>query len=252
MLDMLRNLFDPLFALLGGLLTTFHADLGAPWWLSIIMLTVIVRAALLPLAIRQTKNMRAMQNLRPELQKLQKEHKEDPRKLQQETMKLHKERNVNPLGGCLPILVQIPILMVLYFTLKEFETLESFQTGGLLWFTDLTASDPFFILPIAYVLTMMASQEVVIRNSPMQSQQQKMMRFLPIAFGFFLARFPAGLLLYWVASNTISLIQNLVIYRAYPVVIHEAETKEIPTKNAAPVKPATPKKRRKKKSKSRR
>ncbi len=252
MLEMLRNLAGPLFDLLGGLLLTFHEDLGAPWWLSIIMLTVIVRSALLPLAIRQTKNMRAMQNLRPELQKLQKEHKEDPRKLQQETMKLHKERNVNPLGGCLPVLVQIPILMVLYFTLKEFETLASFQTGGLLWFTDLTAADPFFILPIAYVLAMMASQEVVIRNSPMQSQQQKMMRFLPIVFGFFLARFPAGLLLYWVASNTISLIQNLVIYRAYPAIVHEAETKEIPTKAPASVKPAAPKKRRKKKSKSRR
>ncbi len=249
MLDMLRNLFDPLFDLLGGLLMTFHTDLGAPWWLSIIMLTVIVRAALLPLAIRQTKNMRAMQTLRPELQKLQEEHKGDPQKLQQETIKLHRERNVNPLGGCLPVLVQIPILMILYFTLKEFETLASFQTGGLLWFADLTAADPFFILPIAYVLTMMASQEVVIRNSPMQSQQQKMMRFLPIVFGFFLARFPAGLLIYWVASNTISLIQNLVIYRAYPAIVHEEETKEVPTKAPAP---KAPKKRRKKKSKSRR
>ncbi|CAN5619647.1 MAG: membrane protein insertase YidC [Actinomycetota bacterium] len=247
MLDMLRNLFDPLFDLLGGLLLTFHTDLGAPWWLSIIMLTVIVRSALLPLAIRQTKNMRAMQNLRPDLERLQKKHKEDPRKLQQETMKLHKERNVSPLGGCLPILVQIPILMVLYFTLKEFETLSSFQSGGLLWFTDLTAADPFFILPIAYVLTMMASQEVVIRNSPMQSGQQKMMRLLPIAFGFFLARFPAGLLVYWVASNAISLIQNLAIYRAYPAIAHEEDPKEIPEK-----KPAAPKKRRKKKSKSRR
>jgi YidC/Oxa1 family membrane protein insertase len=249
MLDMLRNLFDPLFDLLGGLLLTFHTDLGAPWWLSIIMLTLVVRAALLPLAVRQTKNMRAMQNLRPELQKLQKEHKDDPQRLRQETMELHRERNINPLGGCLPILIQIPILMVLYFTLKEFETLSSFQSGGLLWFTDLTAADPLFTLPIAYVLTMMASQEVVIRNSPMQSGQQKMMRFLPIAFGFFLARFPAGLLVYWVASNTISLIQNLAIYRAYPTIIHEEQTKETPTKKPAP-KP--PKKRRKKKSKNRR
>ncbi|MBA2691018.1 MAG: membrane protein insertase YidC [Rubrobacter sp.] len=248
MLDTLRNLFDPLFDLLGGLLLTFHTDLGAPWWLSIIMLTIVVRTALSPLAIRQTKNMRAMQNLRPELQKLQKEHKDDPQKLREETMELHRERNINPLGGCLPILIQIPILMVLYFTLKEFETLSSFQSGGLLWFTDLTAADPLFILPISYVLTMMSSQEVVIRNSPMQSGQQKIMRLLPIAFGFFLARFPAGLLVYWVASNTISLIQNLAIYRAYPAIANE-EPKEAPTKKATP-KP--PKKRRKKKSKSRR
>ncbi len=245
MLEFLRSLFDPLFDLLGAMLTTFHTDLVAPWWLSIVMLTVIVRAILLPLTFHSTKNMRAMQTLRPELQELQKEHKEDPRKLQQETMKLYREKKVNPLGGCLPVFVQLPILMVLYFTLKEFESLPSFQSGGLFWFADLTVADPFFILPIAYVLTMMASQEVVVRNSPMQPQQQKIMRLLPIAFGFFLARFPAGLLVYWVASNLISLIQNLVVYRVYPAIVHEEETHEVPTKNAAP------KKRRKKKSKSR-
>jgi YidC/Oxa1 family membrane protein insertase len=249
MLETLRALFDPLFDLLGGLLTVFHADLGAPWWLSIVMLTVVVRAALLPLAVRQTKNMRATQALRPDLEKLQKEHKEDPQKLQQETMRLYRERKVNPLGGCLPIAVQIPILTVLYFTLKEFETLQSFQTGGLLWFADLTVADPFFILPVAYVITMMASQEVVIRNSPMQSRQQKIMRFLPIPLGVFLATFPAGLLVYWVASNVISLIQNLVIYRAYPAVVHEEPTMETPAKRFTP---AAPKKRRKKKSKVRR
>lgn len=249
MLDTLRALLDPLFDLLGGLLTFFHADLGAPWWLAIIMLTVVVRVALLPLAVRQTKNMRATQSLRPELEKLRKEHKEDPQKLQKETMELHRERNINPLGGCLPVLVQIPILMVLYFTLKEFETLESFRTGGLSWFADLTTHDPLFILPIAYIVTMMAAQEIVIRNSPMQSSQQKLMRLLPVPLGVFLASFPAGTLVYWVASNLISLFQNLAIYRAYPAIAHKEATKENPTGKAIPNPPK--KRRRKKKSKNR-
>lgn len=220
MLEFLRNLFDPLFNLLGALLTTFHEDLGAPWWLSIIMLTVCVRAVLLPLTIRQTRSMRAMQTLKPEMDALREKHKGEPQKVQQEMMKLYQERKVNPLGGCLPVVVQLPIFLVLYYTIREFEKLESFRTGGLFWFTDLTAADPLFILPVFYVLTMMAAQEVTLRNAPMQGQQQMIMRFLPIAFGFFLARFPAGLLIYWIASNTISFVQNLMIYRLYPAITH--------------------------------
>jgi YidC/Oxa1 family membrane protein insertase len=213
LLQTLRNIFDPLFDLMGGVLTTFH-DFGAPWWLSIMMLTVVVRTLLFPLTVRQVKSMRKMQELQPEMQALREKHKDDPQKQQQELMKLYGERRVNPLGGCLPLLVQLPIFLVLYYTIKEFEALESFRTGGLFWFQDLTARDPYFILPILYVLTLMASQEITLKR--VDPKQRTIMRVMPVAFAFFLYSFPAGLFVYWVTSNVISFVQNFLIYRNAP------------------------------------
>lgn len=213
MLQFLRDLFDPLFNVMGYILTTFHGW-GAPWWLSIIMLTVVVRTFLFPLTIRQVKSMRKMQDLKPEMDKLRKEHKDDPKKLQQEMMRLYSERGANPLGGCLPILVQLPIFLVLYYTIREFDRLESFRTGGLFWFQDLTVYDPLYILPVLYIATMMISQEIAMQNTA--PEQKRIMRFLPLVFGIVLLRFPAGLFVYWVSSNVISIFQNLLIYRNAP------------------------------------
>ena len=225
MLDFLRNLFDPLFNLLGFTLTSFHS-FGAPWWLCIVMLTVVVRTLLFPLTVRQVKSMRKMQELKPDLDKIRADYKEDPRKQQEEVMKLYGERKVNPIGGCLPALVQLPIFLVLYYTIKEFETLESFRTGGLLWFQNLTMADPLYILPVLYIVTMTAAQEISARHAA--PEQRKLMRFLPLVFGVVLAvgGFPAGLFVYWIASNTISIGQNYLVYR------------NAPTPPAAP--PATP------------
>lgn len=213
MLHFLRDLFDPLFNVMGFTLQTFH-DWGAPWWLSIMMLTVVVRTFLFPLTIRQVKSMRKMQDLKPAMDELRKEHKDDPQKLQQEMMKLYSERGANPLGGCLPIFVQLPIFLVLYYTIREFDKLESFRTGGLLWFQDLTVYDPLYILPVLYIATMMVSQEIAMQNTA--PEQKRIMRFLPLVFGIVLLRFPAGLFVYWVTSNVISIVQNFLIYRNVP------------------------------------
>jgi YidC/Oxa1 family membrane protein insertase len=213
MLQFLRDLFDPLFNIMGFTLQTFH-DWGAPWWLSIMMLTVVVRTFLFPLTIRQVKSMRKMQDLKPAMDELRKEHKDDPQKLQQEMMKLYSEGGANPLGGCLPIFVQLPIFLVLYYTIREFDRLESFRTGGLLWFQDLTVYDPLYILPVLYIATMMVSQEIAMKNTA--PEQKRIMRFLPLVFGIVLLRFPAGLFVYWVTSNVISIVQNLLIYRNVP------------------------------------
>jgi YidC/Oxa1 family membrane protein insertase len=137
--------------------------------------------------------------------------------------KLYQERKVNPLGGCLPVIVQLPIFIVLYYTIRHFDTLESFRTGGLFWFPDLTQPDHLFILPALYVLTMMASQEITIRNTA--PQQRQLMRLLPLVFGFFLARFPSALFVYWITSNCITFAQNYVIYYVLPH--KKAETEEI-------------------------
>ena len=213
MLDSLRNLLDPLFNVMGGTLSTFHGW-GAPWWLAIVMLTIVVRTLLFPITYRQVKSMRRMQDLKPDMDRIRAEYKDDVQKQREEIAKLYQERQVNPLGGCLPIFIQLPIFLVLYYTIRHFDKLESFRTGGLFWFKDLTVYDHLFILPVLYVLTMMASQELSIRNTA--AQQKQLMRFLPIIFGFFLARFPSGLFVYWVTSNLITFTQNYVIYNVLP------------------------------------
>ena len=242
MLDFLRNLLDPLFNLMGATLSTFHGW-GAPWWLAIVMLTIIVRTLLFPITYRQVRSMRRMQDLKPDMDRIRAENKDDVQKQREEMAKLYQERNVNPLGGCLPVVIQLPIFLVLYYTIRHFDKLESFRTGGLLWFTDLTQPDHLFILPVLYVLTMMASQELTIRNTA--PQQAQLMRFLPIIFGFFLARFPAGLFVYWVTSNLITFCQNYVIYNVLPHKTADTEEKS-PAETGKKTTPAAKKEQEKK------
>jgi YidC/Oxa1 family membrane protein insertase len=145
-------------------------------------------------------------------------------------MKLYTERRVNPLGGCLPLIVQLPIFIVLYYTIKRFDALESFASGGLFWFKDLTIADPYFILPVAYVLTMMASQHWTLKYTA--PQQKQLMRILPVVFGLFLLRFPAGLFVYWISSNIITFVQNYLIYGRSPankVPGQATRTSEVPS-----------------------
>jgi YidC/Oxa1 family membrane protein insertase len=242
MLDFLRNLLDPLFNLMGATLSTFHGW-GAPWWLSIVMLTVVVRTLLFPITYRQVKSMRRMQDLKPDMDRIRTEYKDDTQKQREEMAKLYQERQVNPLGGCLPIFIQLPIFLVLYYTIRHFDTLESFRTGGLLWFQDLTQPDHLFILPVLYVATMMASQELTLRNTA--SQQKQLMRFLPIVFGFFLARFPSGLFVYWITSNCITFAQNYVIYYVLPHKKPETEEAKSSTEATAEIVPTANKEQEK-------
>ena len=216
MVEFLGDLFEPLTQLLGFGLQTFYS-LGAPWWLSIVLLTVVVRTLLFPLTVRQVRNMRQLQELKPALDEIRAEHKDDPKKQQEAMMQLYAEREVNPLGGCLPMVVQLPVFLGLYYTIKEFESLQSFRGGGLWWFADLTTADPYFILPVVYVITMMAAQEVSLRHTA--PRQRQLMRLLPPVFGFFLALagFPSGLFVYWIASNVISLVQNILVYYRLPI-----------------------------------
>ena len=211
MIELLGNLLAPLVALLGAGLQFFHGA-GLPWWLAIVMLTFVVRTILFPLTIKQVRNMRQLQELKPDLERIREKHGKDVKKQQQATMELYAERSVSPLGGCLPALVQMPIFLGLYYTIKDFEKLPSFASGGLLWFQDLTAVDSYFMLPVIFVVTMMAAQEITLRNTA--PQQRRLMRILPPFFGVFMAvgGFPAGLFIYWIANNIISLIQNVLIY----------------------------------------
>jgi YidC/Oxa1 family membrane protein insertase len=211
---------------LGAILMFFHG-LGLPWWAAIALLTIVVRSVLFPLTVKQVKSMRQMQELRPKLQEIQAKHKGDRQKLQEEQMKLYQETGVNPVGGCLPLLIQMPIFIGIFYIIREFGgtsgmigvpdtvgTVESFTTGGALWFSNLSQPDPLFLLPVISAVTMVGSMEMT--NKQMEPQMRWVMRVVPVVFIFFTIFFPAGLLVYIVTSNFVTLLQNYLIYYRGP------------------------------------
>lgn len=220
--DFFQNLFGPVVNVLGAILLYFHQTLGAPWWLSIVMLTVIVRSLLFPLTVKQVRSMRAMQDLKPQMDKVRAQFKDNPQRQREEMAKVYQEQGVNPLGGCLPILVQMPIFIGIFYVIREFggtpgrtaPEYESFTSGGILWFQDLSHADPTYLLPIISAVTMLAATEITSKN--VDPQQRWLMRLLPIGFTAFLLNFPAGLFVYWITSNLVTLIQNYVIYNHGP------------------------------------
>lgn len=212
--EFLENLFSPLTGILGSGLEFFYSQ-GVPWWLSIAILTVIVRSLLFPLTIKQVKSMRAMQDLKPEMDRIRAKYKDNRQKQQEEIMKLYQERQVNPLGGCFPILVQMPIFIAMFWIIQDFEQEHpDFTSGGMLWFTDLSASDPYYILPVLSAVTMLAASEITAKN--IDPQQRWLMRIVPVGIIVFIYYFPAGLFIYWITSNLVTLVQNYLIYNHGP------------------------------------
>ncbi|EGQ9321309.1 membrane protein insertase YidC [Vibrio cholerae] len=181
------------------------------WGVAIICLTFIVRGAMYPLTKAQYTSMAKMRMLQPKLQAMRERIGDDRQRMSQEMMELYKKEKVNPLGGCLPILLQMPIFIALYWALMESVELRHSPFFG--WIHDLSAQDPYYILP----LLMGASMFVIQKMSPTTITdpiQQKIMTFMPVMFTFFFLWFPSGLVLYWLVSNIVTLIQQTLIYKA--------------------------------------
>ena len=220
--DFFANLFGPIVSVLGAVLLYFHQTLGAPWWLSIVMLTVIVRSLLFPLTVKQVRSMRAMQDLKPHMDRVRAQFKDNPQRQREEMAKVYQDQGVNPLGGCLPILVQMPVFIGIFYVIRLFggtpgrtaPEYPSFTEGGILWFQDLSHADPTYLLPIISAITMLAATEITAKN--VDPQQRWLMRLLPVGFTVFLLNFPAGLFMYWITSNLVTLVQNYVIYNYGP------------------------------------
>lgn len=222
--EFLERVFAPLTGALGWALEYVHAQ-GAPWWLSIAILTVVVRTILFPLTIRQVKSMRAMQDLKPDMDRIRAQYRDNRQRQQEEIMKLYQERQVNPFGSCFPLLIQMPIFIGMFYVIRGFgDTHPSFTSGGILWFQDLSAYDPFYILPVLSALTMLAASEITSKH--IDPQQRWIMRTLPVVFTIFLLTFPAGLFMYWITSNLVTLVQNYVIYNHGPGKKSPAATKD--------------------------
>ncbi|MDN5848757.1 MAG: membrane protein insertase YidC [Nitrococcus sp.] len=202
-------------------LSWIHSVVGN-WGWAIILLTVLIKLVFYKPSEASYRSMARMRKLQPRMQQLKERFGDDRQRMNQELMDLYKREKVNPLGGCLPIVIQIPVFIALYWVLLE--SVELRQAPFMLWLNDLSAPDPYYVLPIIMGLTMLAQQR--LNPMPMDPIQQKIMLFMPIVFTGFFLFFPAGLVLYYTVNNSLSILQQWLIIRR----IEKTETKQVNVK----------------------
>ncbi|MEZ5503052.1 MAG: membrane protein insertase YidC [Halioglobus sp.] len=195
---------QPLF----WLLTKIHALVGN-WGVAIILLTVLIKGAFFKLSAASYKSMANMRRVQPKMVAIREQFAEDKQKQSQAMMELYKKEKINPMGGCLPILVQMPVFISLYWMLME--SVELRQAPFILWIKDLSVMDPYFVLPLIMGASMFFMQK--LNPPPPDPMQARIMQWMPVMFTFFFLWFPAGLVLYWVVNNLLSMAQQWVITR---------------------------------------
>jgi YidC/Oxa1 family membrane protein insertase len=200
----LTILSDPLF----WLLKFIHEYIGN-WGWAIIFVTLIIKLVFFKLSEAAYRSMAKMRKFQPKIQQLKERYGSDKQRMSQAMMDLYKKEKINPLGGCLPMLVQIPVFIALYWVLLE--SVELRQAPFILWIDDLSAKDPYYVLPLIMGISMFVQQK--LNPAPMDPMQAKILSFLPIVFTLFFAFFPSGLVLYWVANNILSIAQQWYITR---------------------------------------
>lgn len=212
------NILQPLIDIANAVLQFFHDEVGLSWGMSIIALTIVTRAVLLPLTYKQLKGMRALQALQPQLKEIQEKYKNDKQRMQQEMMRFYKENKVNPFASCIPLLAQLPVFITLFFLLKD-ELPDDILPGeeSFLFINDLTekaVGGELILLLVLYIGTQLISGLVM---SITADKSQRMLMFaLPLIFVPFILSFPAGLILYWITTNVWTIGQQLVIQKVVP------------------------------------
>ena len=191
------------------LLEKIHGYVGN-WGWAIVLLTILIKLAFFKLTEAQYRSMARMRKLQPRIDQLKERYGEDRQRMSQAMMEMYKKEKVNPLGGCLPILVQIPIFIALYWVLLE--SVELRQAPFILWIDNLSARDPYFVLPLLNAVFMIITQRLT-PAAGMDPMQRKMMNVMPVVFSVMFAFFPAGLVLYWATNAGLSLAQQYYITR---------------------------------------
>ena len=187
-------------------------DITGNYGIAIILLTILVRAVILPLTVYQMKSMKKMQEIQPLIKELQEKYKDQPEKLNQEMMQVYRTQGVNPFAGCLPLLIQMPFLYAIFGVLHSFNPAP--HSPGFLWIPDLNAKDPYLILPILTVVSMLAQSWLT--GAGQDPNQRVMMYMMPILFGYISYTMPqSGVVLYWVVSTLFGLAQQAV-YPGFP------------------------------------
>ncbi|MDQ2760444.1 MAG: membrane protein insertase YidC [Actinomycetota bacterium] len=233
----ITSIIQPLIDVFESVLKFFHNSAGVSWGFSIVLLTVVIRAILLPLTLKQFRSMQALQLHQPELKALQAKYKEDKKRQQEEVMKFYKENKVNPFGSCLPLVLQLPVFISLFYMLRGSLTQDicpriqlayqhlhhvsaSHTTpcgvghgAGFLFIGDLTSHAvgvTMVVLIILYVGTQLTSS-LLMQTPTMDKTQRKIMLFMPLVFVFFIIRYPSGLLVYWITTNAWTIAQQYIV-----------------------------------------
>jgi len=238
------NIFQPLIDVFGSILTFFHNSLGIPWGWSIVVLTVAVRALLIPLAFKQFHSMQKLQQVAPQLKAIQNKYKEDKQRQQQEVMKFYKENEINPFASCLPLVAQLPVFIGLFYTLRTTlrkDICPQLQPGaflrgghwvvpsvahtkacgaghgaGFLFISDMTnkaTGITLVALIVLYVGTQLVSS-LMMATPTMERSQRMIMLFMPLFFVVIIINFPSGLIVYWITTNTWTILQQYLIRRS--------------------------------------
>src|SRR5919106_2870783 len=217
----LANVFQPLIDVADALLVFLHDDVGLSWGWSIVGLTVIVRLAMVPLTIKQIKSMNALRALQPQMKQIQEKYKGDRQKMNQAMMRFYQENKVNPFASCLPLLLQLPVFMALFFLLNGDDFKDKVAASGdsraWLFVNDITekaAGGDLVILLVLFIASQMASTMVMAVTA--DKTQQRIMLLLPLVFAAFIPNFPAGLIVYWITTDFWTLGQQLVVRKLSP------------------------------------
>ncbi len=194
----------PLFWVLKLFYKIFHN-----YGIAIIILTMLVRIPFIPLVNKGQKSMKKLQDIQPRMAEVREKYKNDPQRMQKEVMELYKKHKVNPVGGCLPMILQIPFFFALYKVLML--SIELRGAPFMFWIHDLSTKDPYYIMPVVMGITMVIQQRMT--PSTMEPSQQKIMMFMPVVFTFMFLNFPSGLVLYWLVNNVLSIAQQFLVNR---------------------------------------
>ena len=197
----------PLFKLLQW----FHNHVGN-WGWAIVLVTLLIKLVLFPLSYKGMMSMNKLKDLAPKMKELKEKYGKDPQKMNMKMMEMYKKEGANPMGGCLPMLIQIPIFFAIYRVLLNSVELQGAE--WMLWITDLSIKDPFFVLPILMGASMWYQQKLT-PNTMTDPMQQKIFQWLPVVMTLFFLTFPAGLVLYWLVNNLFTIAQQFIINRAY-------------------------------------
>jgi YidC/Oxa1 family membrane protein insertase len=232
MVPITANVLQPLIDVFESVLIFFHDSVGASWGLSIILLTIVVRAALLPLAVKQFRSMQALQRIAPHLKVLQEKYKNDKQRLQQETMKFYQEHKVNPFASCLPLVAQLPVFLSLFYMLRKdlrHDICPDINPANVanpkpcgqtdasqFWFihdiTDKATGTVLAVLLVLYVGTQLVSS-LLMMTATADKNQKMIMLALPFLFVGFVFGFPAGLIMYWITTNIWTIGQQQFLRR---------------------------------------
>jgi len=202
------TILNPVVEILKTIIVFFHDHVYPNYGVDIILLTVVVRIAMIPLTMTQIKSQTQMQKIQPQVNKIKQEYKNDREKINMETMKIYSENKINPLSGCLPLLLQLPILFALFMLLQSYAPIKE---ESFLWLSELGQPDPYFILVIIFVITSFLTQQMMVTDP----SQKAIKYIMPIAMGFIFYKFAAALFVYFNTSNIWQLGERYIISRFF-------------------------------------